>query len=429
MTFSILRPDVYDTENPHGVLPAPQAARRLRLAILLSHPVQYFAPLFRELARRSEIHLTVIYCSLGGAREQFDQEFTRTIQWDVPLLEGYRYKLVRSWWPARTQGPLAYFAPGVLREITAARYDAVVVFGWANLTCWLAFLRARLASIPWMLYGDTNFLYECEKRGPKRWLRNALLTALFRRTSAFLISSSMNRRFYESHRAPRAKQFEAPFTADADFFRRGANASRARRNEIRSRHGIPCEALLLMFVGKLVPRKRPHDLLAVLETLGSEFPKLAVAFVGDGPLREVLELDIASRRLDRAYLLGFKNQSDLPGLYAMADVLVLPSSHEAIGVVAHEAAACGLPVIVSDRTGCWGPRDPVRDGENGLVYRCADLTALTQAVRTLARHPELRERMANRSRRITDELTATRCAEAVGEAVRFVCTGREEPSA
>jgi glycosyltransferase involved in cell wall biosynthesis len=393
---------------------------RLRLAILLSHPVQYFAPMFRELARRPDIDLTVIYCALGGARTHFDPEFGRDVQWDTPLLEGYRYKALDTWWPRKTRGPLAYFAPAILREIRRTQYDVMVVFGWAYLTCWLAFARARRESLPWMLYGDTNAIYECEKRGLMALVRKIALARLFRHTSAFLASGTLNRRFYDLHGVT-ASRFDVPFTVDNRFFCGAARAARQRRGELRTRLGIPHDAILILFSGKLIPRKRPGDILEVLARLQPELPRLGALFVGDGELRASLERSVADRGLNRTLLLGFANQSELPALYAAADMLIIPSWVDPKPLVTNEAMACGLPVVVSDRTGVWGPGDLVRDGENGFVYPAGDVAALAEAVRRLTTSPGLRARMGRRSLEIVREFTPARSAESIAEAARFVC--------
>lgn len=410
------------SQDPGHKAPARPKSRRFRLAILLSQPVQYFAPLFRQLAQRPEIDLTVMYCSLGGAEAYFDPDFGRIVKWDTPLLEGYRYKVVRSWPQKNAQGFLASFAPAVLREIKAAKYDALIVFGWSNLTCWLAFAKARLESLPWMLYGDTNVIYEKEKHGIKRWLRTWLLGSLFRRTSAFLICSSMNQRFYELYRVPPGKHFDVPHAVDNEFFRNAARDARRHRDEVRARYGIPRNALLLLFAGKLIERKRPQDVLAAVENLRDDCPQLAAAFVGEGSLRKTLESQIAQRKLGNAILLGFGNQSEMPAIYAASDMLIVPSSVDPKPFVTNEAMACGLPVIVSNRTGVWGPEDLVRHGENGFVYPCGDVEALTETVRQLARDRELRERMGNRSREIIEQFSTERCAEGIVSALHFACS-------
>jgi glycosyltransferase involved in cell wall biosynthesis len=399
---------------------AASGIRTRRLAILISHPIQYFSPLFRLLARRAEIDLTVLYCSLQGARPMRDPGFGVSFAWDIPLLEGYRYKALRNYWPGRLRGFFSCLNPGVITELRKGGYDAVMVFGWGSLATWMAFAGAKLAPIPWMLYGDTNVLQEDGKNGLKPLLRRLLLDMLFKHTAAFLASGSFNRAFYESMGARADRCFAAPMCINSEPFIEGAKVGLARKEQIREAHSIPDGLNLMLFSGKFAPHKRPQDLLGALEILQTDLPCLGAVFVGDGVLRSSLQEEAARRKLANVFFLGFRNQSELPQIYACADCLVLPSEADARGVVVNEAMACGLPVIVSDRTGVWGPGDIVRDGENGFVYPCGDVGALAKAIRKLANDPDLRLRMGRRSREIIQEFGYEKCVAGILEALNSI---------
>lgn len=399
--------------------PAASGGRPYRLAILISHPVQYFAPLFRRLAEQPEIDLTVLYCSLQGATTMNDPGFGVSFAWDTPLLEGYRYKELKNYWHGDLKGFFSCINPGVISGIMKGAYDAIIIFGWGAFTYWLAFAGARLAGVPWMLFGDTNVLQEDGKRGFKGSLRKLLLTSLFDSTAAFLATGTFNRMFYERMGAPRTRCFDAPMGIDNDFYGRRAQIAKMHREEIRQRYGIPPDLTLLLFSGKLVSHKRPQDLLGALAVLQPHFPRLGVAFAGDGVLRNNLQSESARRKLANVYFLGFRNQSELPEIYASADCLVLPSSYEPKGLVVNEAMACGLPVIVSNRTGVWGPGDILRDGENGFVYPCGNINALAEAVQKLGADHGLR-RMGERSLEIIRDFGYERCVKGILNALNHV---------
>jgi glycosyltransferase involved in cell wall biosynthesis len=402
-----------------------EALRPLRLAVFVTHPIQYFAPMFRRLAQRPEIELTVLYASLMGAQPYQDPGFGRTLAWDVPLLEGYRYKTLKNYRPGKTEGFFSFLSPGIIREISRERYDAVLVFGWACLTSWLAFAGARLASVPLMLYGDSIPLFEGANGRLKAALKTLLLGSLFRRTSAFLVMGKLNRAFYESYGAPASKTFFVPYPVDNDFFTLRAERAREHREALRARYGIPPEAVLLLFVGKLVRRKRPQDLLAVLRRLQASLPYLGAVFVGEGELRPWLEAEVARGGMRNAFLLGFKNQTELPEVYAISDILVLPSMREPWGLVANEAMACGLPVVVSNMTGAGG--DIVIDGYNGFVYPAGDTDELTRVVRKLVVDSPLREEMGKRSLEMIRRRGYTECIEGILKALYFVNGGSPAP--
>jgi glycosyltransferase involved in cell wall biosynthesis len=119
-------------------------------------------------------------------------------------------------------------------------------------------------------------------------------------------------------------------------------------------------------------------------------------------------------------MLGFRNQSELPHLYAMSDIFVLPSWVDNMPLATNEAMASGLPVIVSNRTGVWGPGGLVREGETGFVYPAGDTEALSDAVRRLVADPALRQALGVRAAEVVQEFGLDRCVNGVLEALRFV---------
>ena len=393
--------------------------RPVRLAIVISHPVQYFSPLFRRLADQPEIDLTVFYSSLAGALPALDREFGVKVAWDTPLLEGYQFKALKNFWPGRRGGFWSYASPGIAKELWRGCYDAVLVYGWGDLSAWLAILAARSGKTPCMITGDSNYIYEKQMPKLKALLKRALLTPLFRNVQAFLVTGRFNRMFYADYAVKDERMFFAPFAVDNDYFIERALLARTSRDEIRARYGVPPHVVLLLFVGKLIQRKRPLDIALALKRLQPTLPSLGAVWVGDGELRPQLEAEIARLGVERACVLGFKNQNELPDLYAMSDMFVLPSWEDPMPLVTNEAMACGLPVIVSDRTGVWGQGGLVREGETGYVYRAGDVAALSDAVRKLVADPELRQAMGRRAGEVVKEFSLDRCVDGILQALRF----------
>ncbi len=364
--------------------------------------------------------MTVLYASLVGAHAYKDRDFGEIIAWDIPLLDGYRYVQLRSYGTAKLQGFLNCTAPGILSYFRREQYDAIIVFGWANTTSWLAFAAAQKTGIPWMLYGDSNAIYEKEKAWPKRIIRKFVLEQLFRRTAAFLLTGALNRRFYESFGVSLDRCFSVPLAIDNEYFSRRADEAKQRRQLIRARYGIPSNVVLLLFVGKLIPRKRPQDVLCALKNLQPRLSRLGVAFVGQGGLRTSLESEAVLQNIKNVFFLGFRNQAELPNIYAASDIFILPSSYDPRGLVANEAMACGLPILASDRTGIWGPGDILREGENGFVYPCGDPTSLKEAIYRLAADSELRQQMGRQSLQIIQGFGYDQCVDGILKALAFV---------
>jgi glycosyltransferase involved in cell wall biosynthesis len=335
------------------------------------------------------------------------------VKWDISLLEGYQYKVLPAYFSRNTCNFLSCTSPQVMTELWKGSYDAAIVFGWGHLTSWLAFLGAWLGSVPVMLYGDTNALDESSKARLLQLARRPILARLFRRVSAFLVTGTFNREFYESLGVRPEDCFCVPLAVDNKYFAARAALVNSKRHDLRIRLGIAPECTLLLFVGKLVPGKRPQDLLYAVASLRD----VAAVFAGEGELRPFLESEIERLGVKNIYILGFKNQSELPEIYGISDILVLPSSCDNKPLVTNEAMACGLPIIASDRTGVWGSGDLLRDGENGFVYPCGDVEALALAIRRLADDSSLRRRMGARSKEIINDFGYEKCVEGILKAL------------
>ena len=347
-----------------------------RLAVVASHVIQYQTPLYRALAASPVIDLTVFFCSRAGLDPYWDEGFGTPLAWDTALLEGYRGEFLRNWSPRPHQARFSgLINPAILRRLRSGRFDAVLVHGWMRATYWLAIGAALGRRMPMLMRGESNAL--APARGWRPMVKRPLLSMLFKRIDAFLAIGRHNADFYRRYGVPEEKIVLAPYTVDNDFFvaeaRRLANA----KAELRQAHGISSGVPVVLFAGKLIDVKRPADLLVSFETV-ARHRDVALAFVGDGPLAPSLAREVHERRIPNVHFFGFRNQRELSRFYAMADLLVLPSSSESWGLVVNEAMCFGLPVIVSDRVGAGG--DLVRDDENGYVVPAGDTSALAARI-------------------------------------------------
>jgi len=383
--------------------------RELKVGFLISHPIQYNAPVFRELARQPGIALTVIYCCAHGLREGRDRRFGVRFRWDVPLLEGYRHRFLPDVLGdgAAPRPPLRPLNPGVVGELLRERYDVLIVHGYAYVTCWLAFAAARFSGSVVLVRGESNLLRR--RSAPKRAAKWLCMRALARLAHGYLAVGTESRRYAEACGVPPHRVFLSPYCVDNGFFARG------RGRQVRQRLGLEPGTVLFAFVGKLYPRKAPMDLLMAFRR-ASTAGGGALMFVGDGAQRGELEGYAARHGLRGVRFVGFVNQSHLPHYYAAADVLVLPSRAEPWGLVVNEAMASGCAVVVSDACGCAA--DLVRDGVNGYVFPAGDVDALARILRELAGDPAGVRAMGRQSLRIIRGWTPQACAERMAQAAR-----------
>jgi glycosyltransferase involved in cell wall biosynthesis len=152
-------------------------------------------------------------------------------------------------------------------------------------------------------------------------------------------------------------------------------ASQVHRGAVRGAWGAGPDTTVVLFCAKLQPWKRPADLLRAFAK--ANIPDALLLFAGEGPLHSQLESEAASLGVaSRVRFLGFVNQSQLPAVYASADLMVLPSEYEPFAVVVNEAMCCGCPVVASDRVGA--ARDLVAPVAPQFVFPCRDVDALAK---------------------------------------------------
>ncbi|MCA0303454.1 MAG: glycosyltransferase family 4 protein [Proteobacteria bacterium] len=340
----------------------------VRIGYLVSHPIQYYAPLFRELARHCD--LTVFYAHRQTAAGQADAGFGVAFEWDVDLLSGYDSRFLDN--VARQPSTDRYFGcdtPGIAAEIERGRFDAFVVPGWALRSYWQAVQACRRLGIPVLVRGDSQL--GRQRRRAVRMAKAVLFPWLLRRFDGFLYVGQRNRAYLEHYGVPAERLFFSPHCVDNDAFARASAQARAAMPP-----RPPGAPRRLLFVGKLIERKHPADLVRAAARI-DDVP-VEVAFAGSGELEPSLR-QIAGEAGVAATFLGFRNQSELPAVYASADLLVLPSDGlETWGLVVNEAMACGVPAVVSDAVGC-GP-DLVEAGRTGAVFPLGDVGRLVTAI-------------------------------------------------
>lgn len=351
-----------------------------RLAVVLSHPTQYYSPWFQWLARHTALPFKVFYLWDFGVTTQRDPQFGHAIRWDIDLLSGYDSEFVPN--TARDPGTHHFSGlrnPALPARLAAWRPDALLLFGYNWHAQLRALLWARRRGVPVLLRGDSHLLGR-GRPGPARWLALGLL---FRQFAAFTAVGAANRAYYRAFGVPERKIFFAPHCVDAGRFT-PTDATRAAAAALRRQLGLDGRRVLL-FAGKFQERKQPVELLRAFHAVAG--PTDALVFVGDGALRGELEALAATRPDCAVRFLPFANQTEMPARYLLADVFALPSrgSHETWGLAVNEAMHAGVPCLVSDVVGCLA--DLVRPGETGWVFPANDPDALASTLREILRAP------------------------------------------
>jgi glycosyltransferase involved in cell wall biosynthesis len=390
-------------------------SRLLHLGILATHPIQYFAPLYRELAASRHVRMTVYFAHRPTAIEQ-GAGFGVPFQWDIDLTGGFDHRFLTNVAPRPDlQTYTGCDTPEIAGIIARERFDVFLVSGWNTRSYRQAMRACWREGIPVMVRGDSQLV------GPrnvaKALLKRIVYPRFMRRFAACLAVGTRSAEYFAHYGARRI--VSSPHFVDNATFASRAKALRQDRTTLRRQWGIPDDAFVPLFAAKFVEKKRPADFVRAVAAAGEGVHGL---MVGDGELRTSME-ELASTVDARIAFTGFLNQTEIVRAFVAADVLVLPSDwRETWGLVVNEAMAAGLPAIVSTEAGC--APDLVLPGETGMRFDRGDVPQLTTHLGSLAHDRASARRMGVRASAHVARYSVTAAAAGVLEAARQVWEAR-----
>ncbi len=380
------------------------------MAVLATHPIQYHAPIFKQLAAREEVSLQAFFASDMSIRGYNLKSggFGVNIQWDVPLLEGYGSRFLKG--RSRLENLSSFFEHDrreIAKVLRTEKFDALLLFcNYTMLLTLRAVFAARKAGVPVLIRGDNSDSDGIARPWLKERFRRLFLRWFYSNISAFLAVGKYMQRHFVSMGVPEQRIFASPHCVDDERFRRQRLRLMPKRGRLRDELGFAPDDFVFLFCGRFIPKKNFVVLAEAMEKLrGRE--SICLIAVGDGEERLLMQERLEKTVGKRTAFVGFKNQSELARYYLAADALVICSSFgETWGLVVNEAQIFGLPVISSDRVGCR--EDLVIEGETGMIFPSGDSGALADCMIRLATDRELAARMGknaiekSRSYRVED---------------------------
>jgi glycosyltransferase involved in cell wall biosynthesis len=382
--------------------------RKLRLAYLVSHPIQYQAPLLRRIALEPDIDLTVLFGSDFSVRGYKDRGFGVEVAWDTPLLEGYRSEFLPALRDTGEVSPTAPISRGIYRRLRQGdgrpAFDALWVHGYASVNSLQAIVAANALGIPVLLRAE-SWLADRVRSPWTLAAKSAFFGLLGKGIAAVLPIGTVNAAYWTHYFGSSVPQFLMPYAVNNDYFARLAKAAEPHEQELRSELGLSADRPVILFASKLQERKHADHLLEayhrfIANRAPQDRPYLVI--VGDGEQRGRLEAQVQQLAqaqhlsLEDVRFAGFRNQSELPRFFQLADVFVLPSRHEPWGLIVNEAMASGCPVIVSTDVGCHA--DLITDGIEGCVFPVGNVAALADALRRVFSTPHTAALMGEQAR-------------------------------
>lgn len=367
-----------------------------RLAIITSHPIQYNAPLFSLLHHRQAINIKVFY-TWGEAvlEKKYDPGFNSTIEWDLPLLSGYNFQFVKN--TSTTPGSHHFngiINPTLIGDIKTFEADALLVFGW-NFNSHFKALRYFHKRIPVFFRGDSTILNN--HTWYKMLARKIFLKYVYKHIDFALYVGTENEKYFKEYGVKDNQLIFSGHAIDMDRFSTSNPDVIEKALKLKQSITGSNKSIVFLFAGKLEYVKNVTLLIKSFNSLKEENIHLVVA--GSGLLKEDLKL-MAAQNIN-IHFLPFQNQSEMPTIYHLADVFILPSKSETWGLSINEAMACGKAILVSDKCGC--AIDLVKDNINGFIFANDNNLDLLQKMKNLVFDMQKLQTMGERSKEIIKE--------------------------
>ncbi len=354
-----------------------------KLAIITTHPIQYYAPLFKLLHQQKKLQIKVFYTWGDASLNQFDPGFGKSINWDIPLLEGYDFQFEKN--TSKKPGSHSFWGiknPDLSKNIKAWQADALLVFGWAYQSHLQALIYFK-NKIPVFFRGDSTLLNK--KNSAENSIKTFLLKLIYSRVDHAFYVGTNNKAYFKNYGLQEKQLTFAPHAVDNERFVKDRSIEAAA---LRSKLEISPEEIIILFAGKLEPVKNASLLLEAFEKLDQQNTHLL--FVGNGPLEKELKAKKSMLKTAlRVHFLDFQNQSAMPFIYQTCDLFCLPSKSETWGLAVNEAMACRKAILVSDQVGC--AVDLVLEGKNGAIFQSENVADLVEKLRILCQHKSLLE--------------------------------------
>jgi glycosyltransferase involved in cell wall biosynthesis len=375
---------------------------KVRLAYLVSHPIQYQAPLLRRIAREPDIDLTVFFGSDFSVKGYKDEGFGGVgVKWDVPLLDDYRHEFLPALRDNATVTPTTPLNYGIASRLKGSggqpAFDALWVHGYASVNALHGMTAAKALGIPVLLRAE-SWLGDRQRGGAKLAAKRLFFRALAEMIDGVLPIGSLNAEYWRYYLGDNFPMFLMPYAVDNQYFQQRSYEAADRKADLQAELKLDPSRPVILFASKLQSRKRAGDLLEAYRRLSPAQgvdPHPYLVIVGDGEERAALARSAEEIGFSSIRFCGFRNQSELPRFFDLASVFVLPSRHEPWGLIVNEVMNAGRAVIISDEVGCQ--RDLITDGVEGVVFPAGDVEALADALRRTLATPEAAAEMGRRA--------------------------------
>lgn len=364
----------------------------LRIALVTNHPPPFRTPIYERIAAVPDVDLYAIFCS----RREPNRE------WQVPPL-AFNHLFLKERYVTRGSN-FIHNNPDVFSQLRRIAPDVIVTTGF-NPTHLYAFGYALARGIPHVPMTDGT---DVSERSLSR-VHTAIRRFVYSRSAAFIAASRGGLRLYHGYGVAPEHCFQSCLCIDNRAYQQAVDEATKPYD--------------LIFCGRIVPEKNPGFAVQVAACMAMRLGRtVRMLFVGSGEAEQAVREQAAQLPgLVQADFHGHAEQHELPALYQSARLFLFPTQADVWGVVANEACAAGLPVLVSPHAGVAG--ELVVDGENGYI-RPLDVEQWAERAALLLSDESLYRRFSARSRALVHRYTFDQAAAGIVDACRHAAGTR-----
>jgi glycosyltransferase involved in cell wall biosynthesis len=369
---------------------------KLRIAIVISHPIQHFCPQYASFTQNGEIELKVFFASSLGYKKFVDVDFNQEISWGNLNLDKFEHAFLNG--DVLLQPDKNIDAPSLNQSLDDYKPDIIFIYGY--------FQKLQRRAKRWALKNKVKIAYisDSELRHKEkfmhRFLKSIFLNYYFSRINFFLTVGNANEEYYKSYGVPESKMIRMHYPIDFLEYSNSYNQKEVLRNSMREQYNIPANETVLTVVGKLVRWKNQDQIIEAMKLLEKEGIVLTLFILGSGEMKENWQCKAKELKFSKVYFPGFIKIEELPSFYASTDIYIHPASLEPHSVAISEAIMMGCPIILSDCCGSYGNTDDVQQEKNGYVFEFGNIEALAQMIKLLWKDEQKRKEFGKYSHNI-----------------------------
>lgn len=381
-----------------------------KLAIVANNPIYYQDGIWIQLDESRVVNIMVNYLSDFGVN-QSNPQWIALIQ-----LDKYPHLFLKNYGnDSSFAGFFSRINPSLLSILFKRKYDAILIHGYDNMSCWLALLAAKLAGVKVVWRGESTLKGNENSSLWKKFLKKIILSRFFNVCDAVMYSCTGNKDYLKFYGVPESKLFPIPCAVNNDFFRNERKKYLGKENKIREGLGIGEDDFVVLFVARMTENKRPMDLVKAVEMIKEK--NVTILFVGDGIEKERVE-DYCNANKVKAKLVGFKNQTEIFKYYSIGNLFVLISVYDNSPKAMNEAMNFEVPAICTKSAGT--AYDLVKESENGFLVETGDIAAIAEKIAYLNQNRCLAREMGKKSWGIVKNWNFQENARSIEKAVHFV---------